>query len=81
MEDVWNEIQRLGNMRDELPFGIDGAVVKVNDLKMREALGRTVKVPRWAIAFKYPPEQKKTKVIDIRINVGRTGVLTPPCGA
>lgn len=77
MEDVWNEIQRLGNMRDELSFGIDGAVVKVNDLKMREALGRTVKVPRWAIAFKYPPEQKKTKVLDIRVNVGRTGVLTP----
>lgn len=77
IEDVWAEILRLGNMRDELPFGIDGAVIKVNDLKMREKLGRTVKVPRWAIAYKYPPEQKKTKVLDIKINVGRTGVLTP----
>ena len=64
-------------MRGQLPFGIDGAVIKVNDLSMREKLGRTAKFPKWAIAYKYPPEQKKTQLIDIRINVGRTGVLTP----
>ncbi len=74
---VWQEIQRLGQMRNDLPFGIDGAVVKVNDLTMREQLGRTVKFPKWAIAYKYPPEQKKTRLLDIQINVGRTGVLTP----
>ena len=77
INDAWNEIIRLGNMRGQLPFGIDGAVIKVNDLSMREKLGRTAKFPKWAIAYKYPPEQKKTQLIDIRINVGRTGVLTP----
>jgi len=77
IESAWNEIVRLGEMRGELPFGIDGAVLKVNDLSMRERLGNTVKVPKWAIAYKYPPEQKETVIKDIRINVGRTGVLTP----
>lgn len=77
IKDVWEEIKRLGDLREEYPFGIDGAVVKINDLDMRKKIGQTVKFPKWAIAYKYPPEQKKTKVLDIRINVGRTGVLTP----
>ncbi len=70
-------INYLGENRESLDFGIDGAVVKVNDLSMRRSLGETVKFPKWAVAFKYPPEEKKTKLIDIVIQVGRTGVLTP----
>ena len=77
IEDVWLEIQRLGEMRGKLDFNIDGAVVKVNDINMRQLLGSTSKSPRWSVAYKYPPEQQKTKVLDIIINVGRTGVLTP----
>jgi len=77
IEDVIDEIKRLGDMRGELPFDIDGAVIKVNDLAQRAALGSTVKYPRWLIAFKYPPEKKETVVEDIQVNVGRTGVLTP----
>ena len=64
-------------MREELTFGIDGAVIKVDDLKFREILGTTVKTPRWAIAYKYPPEQKETILKDIVCQVGRTGVITP----
>lgn len=71
------EINRIGEIRGTLPFDIDGAVIKVDDFSHREALGSTSKFPKWAIAFKYPPEEKQTKVIDIEINVGRTGVLTP----
>lgn len=77
IDDVIDEIKILGQRRRELPFDIDGAVVKVDDLSMRKALGSTAKVPKWAIAFKYPPEQKETVLREIRINVGRTGVLTP----
>ena len=64
-------------MREDLTFGIDGAVIKVDDLKFREILGTTAKTPRWAIAYKYPPEQKETVVKDIICQVGRTGVITP----
>ena len=76
-EDAFSEVVRLGDARDELPFQIDGAVLKVNDLSMRESLGRTTKFPKWAAAYKYPPEQKRTKLLDIVLQVGRTGVLTP----
>ena len=71
------ELERIGNMRGELPFDIDGAVIKVNDFAQRKALGSTSKFPRWAVAFKYPPEEKVTVLKDIEISVGRTGVLTP----
>ncbi|MBR4949281.1 MAG: NAD-dependent DNA ligase LigA, partial [Clostridia bacterium] len=71
------EIDRFGAMRGTLPFDIDGAVLKVNSLLHREELGSTVKYPKWAIAYKYPPEQKETTLLDIVIQVGRTGVLTP----
>ncbi|MBP3442670.1 MAG: NAD-dependent DNA ligase LigA [Clostridia bacterium] len=71
------EINRIGEIRGTLPFDIDGAVIKVDSFAHREALGSTSKFPKWAVAFKYPPEEKQTKVIDIEINVGRTGVLTP----
>ena len=71
------EIDRIGQIRGTLPFDIDGAVIKVDDFTMREALGSTSKFPKWAIAYKYPPEEKETTLLDIEINVGRTGVLTP----
>ena len=77
IEKAFDEVVRLGNMRDELPFQIDGAVLKVNDIDMRTELGRTAKFPKWAAAYKYPPEQKQTRLLDIVIQVGRTGVLTP----
>ena len=70
-------IQRMGEEREDFPFDIDGAVVKVNNLSDRERLGSTAKFPRWAAAFKYPPEQKESVVEDIVVQVGRTGVLTP----
>lgn len=76
-EDVLNEIDRIGSMRGELSFDIDGAVIKVNELSKRTVMGSTSKYPKWAVAFKYPPEEKETKLLDIEINVGRTGVLTP----
>ena len=71
------EINRIGEIRGTLPFDIDGAVIKVDSFAHREQLGSTSKFPKWAVAFKYPPEEKQTRVIDIEINVGRTGVLTP----
>lgn len=77
IEDVIGELDRIGNIRGTLPFDIDGAVIKVNSFEQREKLGSTAKCPKWALAWKYPPEEKKTKLIDIEINVGRTGVLTP----
>jgi len=77
IEEVLKEIENIRNIRETLPFDIDGAVVKVNELKEREILGQTAKDPRWAIAFKYPAERKKTKVLDIIVQVGRTGALTP----
>ena len=77
IEDVISEISRLGEMRSSYAFDIDGAVVKVNALSMRSEIGSTAKAPKWAVAFKYPPEEKETFLEDIKINVGRTGVLTP----
>lgn len=74
---VIEQIEKIGDERDGLSFGIDGAVVKVNDFSMRQMLGSTEKFPRWAIAYKYPAEQKTTVLRDIKIQVGRTGVLTP----
>lgn len=76
-DDVISEIERIGDARKGLGFDTDGAVVKVNSLAMRSAMGSTSKYPRWAVAFKYPPEQAITTVCDIEITVGRTGVLTP----
>ncbi len=77
VDDAFEEVERLGNMRDNLAFQIDGAVLKVNRISHRPLLGATAKFPRWAAAYKYPPEQKKTKLLDIVLQVGRTGVLTP----
>ena len=76
-DEVWECITKIGDSRWELPFGIDGAVVKVDSLEDRRRLGITSKVPRWAVAYKYPPEQKETVVEDIIVQVGRTGRLTP----
>ncbi|AEV69102.1 NAD-dependent DNA ligase LigA [Acetivibrio clariflavus] len=76
-DEVWECITKIGESRWELPFGIDGAVVKVDSLEDRKKLGITSKVPRWAVAYKYPPEQKETIVEDIIVQVGRTGRLTP----
>lgn len=76
-EEVWEAIRQIGETRGVLEYEIDGAVVKIDDLKSREQLGATAKTPRWAIAYKYPPEEKETKLIDIEIGVGRTGRLTP----
>ena len=77
IEEVKNAIKKIGEMREDLTFGIDGAVVKIDDLSFREILGSTAKVPRWAVAYKYPPEQKETILKDIVCQVGRTGVITP----
>jgi DNA ligase (NAD+) len=77
IEDVISEIERIGDTRGENSFAIDGAVVKVDSFSSREALGSTAKFPRWAEAYKYPPEEKETKLLSVEINVGRTGVLTP----
>ncbi len=77
IEDAFRQVEIIGTERDTLPFDIDGAVIKVNDLAQREELGSTAKCPRWAVAYKYPPETKKTKLIDIFIQVGRTGKITP----
>ncbi len=71
------EIENIGKGLYNIPFDIDGAVIKTNNLKMREVLGSTAKAPRWAVAYKYPPERKETTLLDIEIQVGRTGVLTP----
>ncbi|MCM3359543.1 NAD-dependent DNA ligase LigA [Psychrobacillus sp. MER TA 171] len=76
-DEVWEAISSIGEERSILPFGIDGAVIKVDNLNDRRILGSTSKVPRWAIAYKYPPEQKETVINDIKIQVGRTGRLTP----
>lgn len=77
IEDAYKEIERIGEERGNLSFGIDGAVVKVNDFASRRILGSTSKFPKWAIAYKYPAERQTTQLKDIKIQVGRTGVLTP----
>ena len=76
-DEVIDAIRKIGEARDSLPYDIDGAVVKINSLAQRTIAGENPSTPKWAAAFKYPPEQKKTKLLDIRANVGRTGVLTP----
>ena len=76
-KEIEEAIKEIGKEREKLTFDIDGAVVKVDDLKFREILGQTAKTPRWAIAYKYPPEKKETKLKDIICQVGRTGVITP----
>lgn len=77
IKDCVERIEWLGENRGELPYDMDGAVIKINSLAQRDALGSTAKAPRWAVAFKYPPEKKESRVVDIVIQVGRTGVLTP----
>ena len=77
IDDITEEIGRIGEKRGNYPFDIDGAVVKVDAFSDRELLGATSKFPRWAVAFKYPPEEKQTRLLSIEINVGRTGALTP----
>lgn len=74
---IAEKVDAIGESREGLPYGIDGAVVKVNSLEMREYLGEGTSTPRWAVAFKYPPEEKKTKLLDVELQIGRTGVLTP----
>lgn len=76
-KDCTDAIAAIGEGRENYPFDIDGAVVKLNDLAQRQTLGSTAKYPRWAVAYKYPPEKKPSRVVDILIQVGRTGVLTP----
>ena len=75
--EVMGAIDRIGTSRGELPYDIDGAVVKLNSFAQRQALGETSKVPRWAVAYKYPPEEKETKLLNIELSVGRTGRITP----
>ena len=77
IEAVITELEKIGDARGMLSYGIDGAVIKVNSFEKRTALGSTSKFPKWALAYKYPPEEKQTKLLSIEINVGRTGVLTP----
>lgn len=76
-DEIISHIQSIGNMRDSLSFDIDGAVIKADSLYMRTVLGEGTSTPKWAVAYKYPPEQKKTRLTDITTAVGRTGVLTP----
>ena len=76
-DDLVRYIRKIGEMRQELPFDIDGAVVKVDNFTDRESLGSTSKFPKWALAYKYPPEEKETVLREVEVNVGRTGVLTP----
>ena len=75
--EVWESIESIGNGRFELPYDIDGAVIKVNFFSHREVLGESTKAPKWAVAFKFPAEKKFTRLVNIEVNVGRTGVLTP----
>ncbi len=77
IEEAIDVIKKIGENREKLSFGIDGAVIKVDNLELREKIGTTFKTPKWAIAYKYPPEQKETKVNDIICQVGRTGAITP----
>ncbi|MBQ4110357.1 MAG: NAD-dependent DNA ligase LigA [Clostridia bacterium] len=77
IKDVVKRIEEIGEMREKLPFEIDGVVIKVNSLEQRKLLGSTAKNPKWAVAYKFPAEEKETKLLDITVQVGRTGVLTP----
>ncbi len=75
--EVLKAIEEIGKKRENLPYDIDGAVVKINNLSLRETLGTTSKVPKWVVAYKYPPEERETKLLDIKVQVGRTGQVTP----
>jgi DNA ligase (NAD+) len=77
IDEAFEQVEKIGEQRGELEFDIDGAVIKVDDFDSRDRLGSTAKFPKWAVAFKYPPEEKQTRLVDIEIAVGRTGVLTP----
>lgn len=77
LEEVWRYCSRWQEEKQELPYEIDGVVVKVNDLEQQKNLGTTARSPRWAVAYKYPPEEKMTRVLDISVNIGRTGAITP----
>lgn len=77
MDEIWNFIQEVGQERDNLPYDIDGVVIKVNDLAGQEELGFTVKAPKWAIAYKFPAEEKETQLLSVDWTVGRTGIVTP----
>ena len=77
MDEVWAFIQEIGQERDQLPYDIDGVVIKVNDLAGQEQLGFTVKAPKWAVAYKFPAEEKEAKLLSVEWTVGRTGVVTP----
>lgn len=77
LDEVFTAIEKIGKDREKISFGIDGAVIKVNNLLLREKIGTTYKTPKWAIAYKYPPEKKETKLKDIAFQVGRTGAITP----
>ncbi len=76
-DEVWDAICKIGDARGDLPYDIDGAVVKLNNLDAREVLGNTIKFPRWSIAYKYPPEEKETRLLSVEVNTGRTGRVTP----
>ena len=76
-DEVWDAIRKIGEMRGDLEYDIDGAVVKLNNLSERSRLGNTIKFPRWAIAYKYPPEVKETRLLEVEVNTGRTGRVTP----
>lgn len=76
-DEVWNAIEEIGSMRGELGYDIDGAVVKLNSIAQRAIVGATSKVPRWAVAYKYPPEEKESVLLDVELSVGRTGRITP----
>lgn len=76
-DEVWDAIQKIGEARGSLAYDIDGAVVKLNNLAERERLGATIKFPRWAVAYKYPPEEKEAKLLSVEVNTGRTGRVTP----
>lgn len=76
-QDIVNRIEYIGDSRNKYPFDIDGVVVKIDDFTLRELIGATSKTPKWAVAYKFPPEEKQTKLIDIEVNVGRTGAITP----
>lgn len=76
-EEISARIDHIGNMRSEYSFDIDGVVIKIDDFALRERMGATSKVPKWAVAYKFPPEEKETKLLEIEVNVGRTGAITP----
>lgn len=77
MEQIWDFIQKVAQLREDLPYDIDGTVIKVNDLAVQEELGFTVKAPKWAVAYKFPAEEKEAKILSVDWTVGRTGVVTP----